>query len=151
VAVDFKEESLMHQVAVVIDDDALIMLERDGNRDRVRKILYDRVQSVLIWRKFPWLRAIIIGVFLLLLTLSFMPLAINSRNLAAKIPFVLCLITLLVVELRYLYYKRTYLQIFRAGESKLFKLIISPGKVKSIVNRLVENINKTQTSLISKT
>src|ERR1700742_3916733 len=61
-SVDLKSFTMFERASLVILDDALIKLEHERTKDRVRKYLFESIESVVISRKMPWGRVIVVAV-----------------------------------------------------------------------------------------
>lgn len=138
-AVDFTSSGVFRRTSVLLMDDCLLVLEQDGNRDRVRRILFDRVASVVAWKTFPWVWAgtalVLAGLSALLLLIGYAPLGWIATVLILS--FVGCFV--------YLAYARlTHIRIERLGENHELKTIKRPGKIDDFLRRLYANIEANQ-------
>ncbi|MDH5639262.1 MAG: hypothetical protein OEZ04_12315, partial [Nitrospinota bacterium] len=95
-------------------DDALVMLEHGGMRDRVTKILYEHIETILVWKKMPWIKIILTAVFLGGLALLFLREA-EKGNEAFRTSAEILAAALIVAEAVIIIMKTTYLRIIHEG------------------------------------
>lgn len=138
-AVDLKAGGVIRVQSLIVNDDHLVILERDGYKDRIRKTLFDRVDSIVTWKTLPWGRMLF---FLFLLGGPAVPMAIADADL---LPFAVVLFVILaIIEARYLLYMKTWLCITRAGTSRIFSMVVRPGRFRTVLDRMRANIVATQ-------
>lgn len=141
-AVDFSTRTLFNKKSGIIDEECLIVLEREGARDRMWRIQFDRVQSMTVWRTIPWWWSIPIGIISVTSTLLFFvdqPVA-NGIGLGT-------LVMVLLLGSWLVYCKNTHLGFTREGVVTRVTFMVRPSKRKRIVQRIRENIAKTQARL----
>jgi len=145
-AVDLKSAGLVRVESFVIRDDCLVILERETTSDRMRKMFFDRVESVVVWRAFPWRRALIGGVLTALPAAGFAAGAATARVDWEILAFfaIFFAAVFLIMELRYLIDFKTHIRITRDGATKEIVVIVGPGKVRRFVRRLCGNIRAVQ-------
>lgn len=158
-AADFSSASLFHRSSAVIMDDTLVLLDNDGRaRDRMRKVLFERVENFLVWKKLPWIRMLLFFVLLAppsvwLVSLGGKAVMLGSWSLslggATTVFGSVLLGLLLLIEGRYLYCRKTYFRITWDGQEKTFTKIVRPKKIKALTERLQTNIRTTQKRLIA--
>lgn len=140
-AVDFTIASFMNRGSVIITEDAVIVLENDRNKDRMRKILLDRVESIQIWKKLPWGRMLFAGLFFGSFAPIFLSMPTRTTTASLWVGGVLIAV-LLLIWTRYIYNRKTFIRIVQAGPEndnsriKDFTLILRPGKIRRIVSKL---------------
>ena len=140
---DFKHNSLFRAFSVVIEDECLVVLEADGNRDRMRRVHFDQVQSLAVWSSVPWLITILSGLMLLVATL------LTVAYLSEREPVVLVFSGIflfggIVTAIVALYWRRTRLRLVRDGVNHDFRTFIRPGKRRRIVEKIRTNIERVQ-------
>jgi hypothetical protein len=140
--VDFSTRSLVGTQSAIIDDGCLIVLDREGSRDRVWRIQFDRVQSFFVWRTMPWITAVISG---LILALSIVLLVIP--NPVSRWIGVLLFVGIAPIEAWLLYCRNTNLGFVRDGVAMKLTFMVRPAKRERIVRRIRENIAATQARL----
>ena len=135
-AADLSFARLTHYESMLIGNEGLIVLTSGSFRDRMSTILFDRVESVLIWKTVPWSRLFfsvlfaLLGGFLLLTP--------------AYVGGWIVLGTATIAIVRYLYCHKTTIRITRAGKSRDFVGILRPGKVLDFAIRLRHAIEQAQ-------
>jgi hypothetical protein len=139
-AVDLKSTTLLRRISLLLDLDCLIRLEHGRSRDRVRKLMFDRVEYVQVWRNVPVVRlilsAVLLGVPALLL-----PLLAETVGLVTAIAL---LVILAAIWTFYFYCGNTTIRIVRSGKPEDIKGIFRPGKVRRLIERMEANIRATQ-------
>ncbi len=141
-AVDFTMRSLFSSRSAIIDDACLILLERAGSRDRVRRIQFDRVQSLIVWRSIPWFNVIFTAIPFFVGTI----LMLVDEAVARSIGLVICL-TMALIELWWFYCKKTMLVFVVDGAPTKLSFVNRPAKRDRIVQRIRTNIAQTQARL----
>lgn len=137
---DLTAASWFRRQCILVGGDALVLLESSsGSKDRMRKILFDRVESIVTWKTIPWGR---MALFALLLGLPGF-LLLGAGEVPAIVGYILCGICLFV-EARYLYDRKTTLRIRRAGEDRDIVVIVRPGKLDHVLGRVRDRIEATQ-------
>jgi len=139
-AADLTFAGFVRRSSIVLLDDHLVLLEHSATRDRVRRIPYDRVESVLSWRRLPWARLILIG--LLFVASGLMMFTIG--DLVGKGLLAIPLVVTALIVARYLYMGVTKIRITRADKHYDFSGILSPRKVARCLSRLDESIRRAQ-------
>lgn len=139
-AVDLKTNSFFRRISLVLEPDALVKLEHDRTKDRVRKIMFDRVDQVIVWRRLPVLRIILVTA---ILCAPGALLLMTNEPVGIVIAFILLAIGL-IVDAVYLYYRKTTIRIIRAGRAEDITGIFRPRKVRTLVANMQANIRATQ-------
>lgn len=121
---------------VLIEKNCLGYYEHQFGSDRVRRMLFDRLESVVVWRRFPWDRAaiftIVLGLPALVLTVA--GVYMNEPGLWGFGAVVLCLWAL--VFGRFVWYGRSTILVHRDGKSKRIHVIVSPRKLTRFLETL---------------
>ena len=128
------------RTSLLFDQDSLIILEQASFNDRLRRILYDRVESLVIWKRIPWL-------YLVLSLLLFAPgvlIILYGPNHVAKGIGAGIVISWLALVARLLYCRLTTIRITRASKVREIKVLQSPRKVDRFSARLRSEIEETQ-------
>jgi hypothetical protein len=140
-AVDLATHTLFQRQSLVLDTDSLVKLEHEWSRDRLRKILFDRVDHLVVWRVIPWVRVLLAtlifglpGFLMMLLASDPVPTVVGA----------ILLVIALVIDARYLYCRKTTLRIVRAGKTEDITGICRPAKVRRLVQAMVRNIHTVQ-------
>jgi hypothetical protein len=139
-AADLKFTGIAHRSSIVLLDDHLVVLKHGSTRDRVRRVVYDRIDSVLSWRSLPWVRMVLFGVLFGISGLLMLAAAEPFANVLGAI----LLSTTTLIEVRYLYMGKTTLRITRADKHYDFTGVVSPRKVASCLSRLDRDIRLAQ-------
>ena len=120
--------------------DCLLWLEQDSGADRVRRIFYDRIASVAVWRVIPWGR---LAIFTFIFVLPGVGVLMIDEDFAKVFGGVLLAIGL-VADIRYLYCQKTVMAIERDGEVRRFNMVVRPGKLKAFMDELCAQIRVVQ-------
>ena len=137
---DLNVVSLFSRSSLLIDNDSLIKLEHQHTSDRIRKILLDRVERVLVWSVVPWGRIFLVLLFLGVPGILLFTLGEQSSNVAGTI-----LVGILALILfRYLHSRKTIIQVHRGGIIHEFRVITSPARIGRFLTRLKANTEATQ-------
>ncbi len=82
----FRFATLFSRTTAILDDDALILLEHHYNKDRIRRITFDRVDYVLYWKGPATARLLgLLFLTLLLLIIGLVTLGnLHGNNRAAE-------------------------------------------------------------------
>jgi hypothetical protein len=139
-AVDLAAHGLFQRASVVLDPDCLIKLEHSSTRDRLRKVMFDRVDHIIVWRVVPWVRVLLA---LLLIGVPGSLLLLVGDPVATAFAMIVILIALGVVSW-YLYCRKTTIRIVRAGKIGDIRGIYRPRKVRRVVQAMVNNIRVVQ-------
>jgi hypothetical protein len=141
-SVDLQSNSTFGRISIVLMNDCLIKLEHGWSEDRTRRFMYEGIDSVVIWRKIPWVRIMVCAV---LLALPGIILLFLGNIVATVCGIVLGAIGVALI-VWYLYCRSTTIRIVRAGKNHDLTSIFRPGKVRSFRDRLVVNIRTIQAS-----
>ena len=118
----------------------LLTLEYDSGSDRVRRVFYDRVSMVVVWKVTPWGRIILLSaIFVLPGLLLQLADAAEAHYIGAGL-----IVFGIAADLRYAYCRKTWVAILRDGESRKFQVIARPGKVRAFVEELCRQIRAVQ-------
>lgn len=139
-SVDLANNTTFQRLSLVVMDDSLIKLEHERTQDRVRKIMFDRVESLLIWTVPPWLNICICGIFFALP--GFGILLVQEVWSSIVGDFLLALGLGLIGW--YVYCGRTTIRAVRGGRLHEIKGIFRPGRVRRFRERLVAGIRRAQ-------
>ncbi|GJM24080.1 MAG: hypothetical protein DHS20C16_04950 [Phycisphaerae bacterium] len=139
-AADLRIRGSFASASVLLFDDHLVQLEHSHTSDRVRRIRYDRVESVVHWRVIPVGRTVLFG---LLLGLPGLGMSLSSEPVFQGLGIFFVALMIFVVG-RYLYLKRSNIRITRAGRDFTISGIVSPKKIRRLIERLEINIRKVQ-------
>lgn len=130
-----KCRSLFGGNTLVVDDDALVVLEADLASDRMRRLLYNRIESITTWRRIPW-TGCIVGALLGLAGLVVAIMGARDSFMSTEIIGLVVLAGGLLVLGKYAWYKRTHIAVTRDGQTKRFSGIISPAVRRRFFQRL---------------
>jgi len=136
--------------SIVLIDDSLVILEQESRQDRMRKVLFDQVSSLVVWRKFPFGRSFaftaVLGVPATIVIVATLEGSIDRTD--GYIPAGCMLGLLLLILLRYFVYGKTFVRIGYSGNVREFALIARPGRMRKFLDQLVVNIRKAQEEAI---
>jgi hypothetical protein len=121
-------------------DDSLVILESDRTADRMRKILFDRVEGVLLWKRLPWGRMLLVTLLIAGPSIAVFWAPGDEALVIGGIGLSLAMLLLA----RYLWYGKSTLRLVRAGEVKDFTVIMRPGKLRKKVAAICQGVEETQ-------
>jgi hypothetical protein len=135
---------MFRRQSLVLDVDCLIKLEHEWlewSKNRVRKVMFDRVEQIVVWRVVPWVRVLVVALVfglpgLLLMLLTDIP---GLTVLGAAL-----ILVALVVDAWFLYCRKTTIRIIRAGKTEDITSISRPARVQRLVQAMVRNIHTVQ-------
>jgi|GEM_PF-4175988 len=137
---DVKFNSWFTRNSAVVEDDHLVVLEHHSTKDRVRRIHYDRIDSILGWRKWPIGRMLFFGLIIGMPGLGLLFVDDTAANIVALIPISLALI----IIIRYCFVHVTYVQINRAGTGHRFTGMLTRKKLDRFLNKLGAAVHESQ-------
>jgi hypothetical protein len=145
-SVDLKSITLFKRSSLLLMDDCLIMLDHEHTRDRVRRIMFDRVENVVIWRRIPWGRIIFLLIVLGLPAFGVVLMEKDTGRIIGE-----CLLALVAAVIAwYLYCRHTTIYITRGGQTHMVGGIFRPGRVRRFRDRLIDGIRNTQATLANR-
>jgi hypothetical protein len=139
-AVDLTFASFAQRRSLVLLDDQLVELQHAMTHDRVRRIHFDRLQSVLAWRRLPRLRLLV--VFAVLGVPGVLLIAAGDPGTIGAGVFLLA--AMLLITLYYVYHGRTTIRITRAGQNYEYTGVIRRGRVLRFLARLEQRVRLVQ-------
>ena len=142
-AADLTISKLVYSESLLITEDSLVCLERRSTKDRVRRILFDRLESVVVWRTLPLVAMLIVALLLGPIGLILMVVGDEGR-IAGDILIAI----LFLVEIGLLLCGKTHIRIAHEGKRREFSLVARPGKAHRFVRRLCESIEASQARAI---
>ena len=130
----------MRRRSLLVESDQLIILDHGATKDRLRRIPFHRVETVMHWRVAPWGRMF---VFFLLLGLPAVLFAMAGGVVptAFAIFFLVILVTVLAY---YLYYRKTTLRIDHGADHYVVTGVTSPRKFRRFIAILKLRIRAAQ-------
>jgi len=140
--IDYRDANWFNRQTGLLMDDCLVLLEQEYTKDRVRRVLFDRVESVVSWRRFPWGRGLVFGLFF-----GLPALFILSEEPVVQVIGVVFLLLFLAAEARYLHCGLTRIRITRAGHDTTISVIMRPGKLRRFLDRLYSAVEAHQAHL----
>ena len=146
---DLTASTWFRRESVVLMDDSLVILETEYRKDRMRKILFDQVSDVTVWREFPLGRTLlfiaVLGLPAAIIVGSYWP---PFHDTAAYVIVACILGPLLIILLRYFICGKTFIRIGYSGNVREFTFIARPGRMRKFLARLVANIQMAQQEAI---
>jgi hypothetical protein len=140
--VDLTFASFAQRRSLVLLDDQLVELQHAMTHDRVRRIHFDRLESVLAWRRIPRFRLLV--VFAVLGVPGVLLIAVGDPGTIGAGVFLL--VVMLLVTLYYVYHGRTTIRLTRAGQNYEYAGVIRRGRVLSFLARLEQRARLVQTA-----
>lgn len=146
---DLTASAWTRRESVVLTEDSLIILEQEYRQDRMRKVLFDQVSSLVVWRKFPLGRSLAFTAVMGVPAGILLAAARDSMDSTPEYVVAACLLGLLVLILvRYFICGKTFIRIGYSGNVREFAFIARPGRMRKFLDQLVANIRKTQEEAI---
>lgn len=143
-AADLSAYGLFQRRELLIEDDALLDLENGFGSDRIRRVLFERVQTVIAWTNVlaGWL---VFALIFLVVGLVFL-IPFFQGQVSPVVPFGFIFAPIgLIFTLRYLLVQRYHLLIRMIdGTEHRIVAIARPGKFRRFVNRLTDSITAFQ-------
>lgn len=139
-SVDLKCSSLLRRRQLVVEPAYLVILEGNFTNDRMKRILFDQVSSVAIWRRLPWLRMLA----LLLICAGPSVLFFAYGGYTATVIASSLLVAGLFAAAWQAYCGKTYIRIVRRSEATTFATYVRRGRVKRFIDLLTAAIDRTQ-------
>jgi hypothetical protein len=133
---DLSTSNPFRPMSFIIDEDCLTVLKHEPTRDRIHRILFDRVESVTIWRTWPWVHMLVVGALFGLPGL----LLILTQNVVGYVWSGILLFWTATLLARYAIWRKTHFRIVRAGKVGTFATIRRPSKVRRFITRLQAQI-----------
>ena len=65
-AVDLRSRSSFERFSIIVMDDAVVKLEHTYGDDRMKRIMFASMESLVIWRKIAWVYLILFALLVLL-------------------------------------------------------------------------------------
>lgn len=144
-AVDLRNNSLLSRSSLVFTEDALVKLEHRYTHDRLRKFMYDAIESVVIWRRNAWLQIILVTICLMLPGIALLFADSDPSTIIAI--FLIAVASILLVW--YVYCGKSTLRIVRAGQATDLTGIYRPGQLRRFRDQFIENIHRVQQARIA--
>lgn len=121
---------------VLIEENCLGFYEHQFGSDRVRRTLFDRLGSVVVWRRFPWDKAAVYSLILGLPGLSLTASGLYMNEPGMWIIGGGLLLFWALIFARYLRYGRSTLLVYRDGKARRIQVIVSPKKLSRFLDTL---------------
>lgn len=143
-AADLSAYSLFQRRELILEEDALLELESQFGSDRIKRILFDRIQSLSAWTQVLAGRLVISAIIIVIGLVFLLPLITNTKS--DMVPLGVILVTIgIITFLRYASVHRYYLVIRMLDESEIRITALSrPVKFRRFVKRLVDGIAEFQ-------
>ena len=141
--VKLKTDSWSKPSMLIPDAEYVTVVEMGQTEDRLRRILYDRIANIVVWRRLPWFRMLLFSAALGVIAWAFFAAKVAEAGIVT-------LIVLAVVLIRYGACGKTFVRICRAGEDRQFVFRARPAKVQRFLRTLRENIEFCQRAAAQK-
>ena len=139
--IKLKQVGWIRRQFLEVEAHQLLLLQPEWGSDRVRRILYDRVETLVTWRTIPWDRLIVSSIVLLIPALLL--LLVGGFPETRATGGVLAVIGLSLVGW-YLTARRTHFAISRAGETYRFSTITVRRRVQRFLTAVTSAIATVQ-------
>jgi len=145
-AADLEARGLFQRRELMLDDDALLDLENGFGSDRIRRILFERIQTVVAWTNVLAGRLVLSFMLLIVGVLFLIPLFQGDANPIIVLGVIFIILGLIFV-LRYLMVQRYNLLIRMIdGTEHKIAALGRPVKFRRFVKRLTDSISAFQAS-----
>ncbi len=137
---DLTTAQMFRRSSVVLQNNHLVLLEHHSMQDRMRRVNFDGVESILRWRTRPWVR-----IVLVLLTIGGggLGLLMANEDVLASIGAILIGVAAFILTF-YFYRGKTTIIISRRGKEYVIKGIVSPKKVDQLMAQMEASIRQVQ-------
>ena len=142
-AADLRSNTMFSRISVVLMDDCLEKLDHDRTSDRVRRFAFDTIESVVIWRKIPWVRITLCATFL---ALPGAALQFVGDEFATVSGLVLLALGLGLITW-YLVCRSTTIRIMRGGLTYDIVGIFRPARVRKFRDGLLTRVRAAQAAV----
>lgn len=139
-SVDLRSNSQFARVSVLLMDDCMIKLEHARTQDRMRKTMYESIESVTLWRRIPGVRITVCAV---LLALPGIALLFVGDTAVTIIGIFLILLGGGLITF-YLVCGKTTIRITKGGKNYDITGIFRPSKVRKFREKLIAGIRRVQ-------
>jgi hypothetical protein len=126
-------------------NDCLVRLEHERTRDRMRKIMFDRIESITVWRKLPVARMLVLGLLIALPSalVLFIQETVSTIIGGSLLALAVCVISW------YGYCGYITIRIVRLGKTYDLAGIYRPGRLRSFLERLMAGIRAAQQNVVA--
>lgn len=149
-SVDLKISGLTGGMSVLTLDGELIILEHGVGQDRVKRILYENIESILVWEKIPWLRMIGAAVFLGLLIYVFGAAYRTGRDETSLYVIFILGVLLVLLEAIFLIRKDAHMRINHGAEPYDLTAPAYPWRIRKFVQKVRDRAETVQKELREK-
>ena len=139
-SVDLRSKSQFARVSVLLMDDCIIKLEHRRTEDRMRKIMYESIESITFQRRLPGLRIALCAVFLVLPGIAIQFVG-NEISTVIGI-FLIVLGSGLIIM--YLVCGHTIVRILKGGKYYEIAGVFRPRKLRKFREKLLASIRSVQ-------
>jgi hypothetical protein len=143
---DLRNNTSFARISLVLLDDCLVKLEHARTQDRIRRYMFEAIESVVIWRRVPLIRILVCTCLLLLPGVAILFIG----ETFATVSGILLILLGGGLVLWYLFNGKTTIRIVRAGKTDEIVGIFGRGKVRSFRERLVLGIQRAQQNALAR-
>ncbi|MFA9479888.1 hypothetical protein ACERK3_16515 [Phycisphaerales bacterium AB-hyl4] len=137
--VDLRCTGWFHRQSLMLDEHELLAFEHETTSDAIRRYRYDRLASLIIWRRLPWDR--MITTVLVLGTPTGIVIGTAGHTPTGLAVGGVLFGVLLLFLFRQIIYRRTYIQLERDdGQTRVYAGILAPRRVNRFRDRLLDHI-----------
>ena len=147
---DLKIAGLVNRMSLIVADEALVILEHSSTKDRVIKILYENIESIIVWKKTSWVSMILAMV--ILGGAAYIPLSAYRTLKDESMLWIAIFLGVLLValELVMVIRKKYYLRINHGGEAFNVAAPIFPWQIRKFIGSVKEKTEAAQKELREK-
>lgn len=146
---DLTINSLSKQRSLLIEPESLVILQREGTRDRVRRIRFDRVESVVVWKSVAWVAAVFTSLLPLIVAVILISIGTSENEPGVSATGAGFLALAIILAAAVLMRGKTHIRIRRAGVNRDFACIKSQKKLRIFLDKLANAIDAAQESALT--
>jgi len=145
--VDLRVHGIANRKSLLVMEESLVLLEHSQFSDRIHKIRYENIETILVWRKTPWLKMAVTAV--ILGAIAYIPF-VGSWSLEDRDTQVYLLTALgffAVLEALFLFRKNHFIRIIHSGQRLDLKVSAFPWKARGFVDKVRAHAGQRQEKL----
>lgn len=149
-AVDINIIGVVGQEGLVLEDDHLIILQSRSNTSRIWRIPYEQVTQIIVTRRRPWVRMILMSMLPAMPGLLFLGLGIgalsdgNSTAIALLLLAGVFALLLLIILAWYEWCRKTVVDIHYGSRHRKLEFIVRPKKRERFLDRMIHDVQALQ-------
>lgn len=147
---DLRIHGFISRKSLLIMDNSLVLLEHSEFNDRVKKIMHESIESIIVWKKTPWIKMTLTA--LILGGVASIPFIAGSGidNPGTKANLLIVSVILVTLEVIFLLRKNVFIRINHAGEALDLSFSAYPWQVRKFVEKSKTSVERVQRELREK-